>query len=178
MSFFILVQNGVHEHEFTYLSGHDKKLDDTLVTPANKKKVHRFNKEQYGGMVFAKDIMTSKVVTFNLNHSVKEALEYMHRNRIHHLPIIDESQLVGLVTINDLKKFQSHLQMGDNELKSIMTKTILCVSEMTPLKDILKVFIHESIHSLPVVNNELFLAGILTQNDIFKWMLSHKKYLK
>lgn len=49
-----------------------------------------------------KEVMTRDLVTIDLNSTAREGLELMTQKRIRHLPVIDNGELVGLVSIGDL----------------------------------------------------------------------------
>lgn len=51
-----------------------------------------------------REIMTKEVVTVDLQCSVKEALALMTDKHIRHLPVVEDTQLVGLISIGDLVK--------------------------------------------------------------------------
>jgi len=51
-----------------------------------------------------RDIMTSPVVTISPGDSVPSAMALMTDRRIRHLPVVEDGQLVGLVSIGDLVK--------------------------------------------------------------------------
>ncbi len=50
------------------------------------------------------DIMTSKVLTVERKHTVDECLKLMTDRHLRHLPVVENNQLVGLVSIGDLVK--------------------------------------------------------------------------
>ena len=50
------------------------------------------------------EAMTSPVLTTRPEQSVDECMAIMTDNRIRHLPVVDNGQLVGLVSIGDLVK--------------------------------------------------------------------------
>ncbi|MGN5764047.1 CBS domain-containing protein [Acinetobacter calcoaceticus] len=50
------------------------------------------------------DIMTSKVVSVGLNHTVEECLNLMTDRHLRHLPVLDQEKLVGFISIGDLVK--------------------------------------------------------------------------
>ena len=59
----------------------------------------------YGPEVFeihAAILMQDNVITCDVSDSCEEALELMRRNRIRHLPVTDDDDLVGLVSMFDL----------------------------------------------------------------------------
>ena len=52
-----------------------------------------------------KELMTYDVATINANQSLKEASQAMVRQKIHHLPVIDEKeQITGIVSAFDIVK--------------------------------------------------------------------------
>jgi signal-transduction protein with cAMP-binding, CBS, and nucleotidyltransferase domain len=50
------------------------------------------------------DIMTSPVITVSPTTTVSEAMAVMTRNRIRHLPVMEEGQLAGIVAMGDLAR--------------------------------------------------------------------------
>ena len=50
------------------------------------------------------DIMTAKVVTVNLSHTVEECLGLMTDRHLRHLPVLENDKLVGFISIGDLVK--------------------------------------------------------------------------
>ncbi len=50
------------------------------------------------------DLMTSPVKTCTLDANIKEIMAVMTRSRIRHLPVVEVSRLVGIVSIGDVVK--------------------------------------------------------------------------
>lgn len=50
------------------------------------------------------DIMTSKVLTVERKHTVEECLKLMTDRHLRHLPVVENGELIGLVSIGDLVK--------------------------------------------------------------------------
>lgn len=50
-------------------------------------------------------IMTSSIITINESDSVAHSLQTMTQKRVRHLPVLDNGELVGIVTIGDLVKW-------------------------------------------------------------------------
>lgn len=51
-----------------------------------------------------RDVMTSRVVTCSLNDSVDELMDEMTDRRFRHLPVVEDGELVGIVSIGDVVK--------------------------------------------------------------------------
>lgn len=49
-----------------------------------------------------KDVMTSKVITIDLEDKLEDAMQIMSDKHIRHLPVNDGDTLVGIISINDL----------------------------------------------------------------------------
>jgi len=53
-------------------------------------------------VVVVKDIMSSPLVTVDVNAAVEEAAQIMARRRIKKLPVVDKDKLVGVVSTSDI----------------------------------------------------------------------------
>ncbi len=51
-----------------------------------------------------RDVMTSRVVTCSLNDSVDELMDEMTDRRFRHMPVVEDGELVGIVSIGDVVK--------------------------------------------------------------------------
>jgi CBS domain-containing protein len=48
------------------------------------------------------EIMTSKVITINTKHTIDQCMQIMTDNHIRHLPIVNDQNVMGLISIGDV----------------------------------------------------------------------------
>ena len=48
------------------------------------------------------EVMTSKLITIDTKHSIDQCMQIMTDNHIRHLPIVNDSQVMGLISIGDV----------------------------------------------------------------------------
>ena len=56
------------------------------------------------------DYMTTSVVTVTANDSVDAVAKTMVQRGVHHLPVVDESRVIGMVTTTDVTAYVSHIE--------------------------------------------------------------------
>lgn len=49
-----------------------------------------------------KDVMTSKVITVDVDQKIEECMQIMSEKHIRHLPVTKGSELIGIISINDI----------------------------------------------------------------------------
>ncbi|MBZ6379522.1 hypothetical protein B5C34_07330 [Pacificimonas flava] len=65
----------------------------------------------------AADLMTRDVETTTPHETVDRAMGHMTRRRIRHLPVLDDGELVGIVSIGDLVK--ARIEEAEREAESL-----------------------------------------------------------
>ena len=115
---------------------------------------------------FAHELMSSPVKFMKVDNSTAEAIDYMNKAKIKHLPLFDEDILSGIVSDRDLFPFVDKDQQ--RQLREVMTPSVLVALEKTPLKDIAKVMLLENISALPIIDDKQEVVGILTKSDILR----------
>lgn len=65
------------------------------------------------------DVMTAPAITIGPREKTDDALALMSRRRIRHLPVVDDGQFVGFVSIGDIVK--SRIDEVEHEAESMRT---------------------------------------------------------
>ena len=123
-----------------------------------------------------KDIMVKEVATLDVNDELSLANDIMRLGRIRHLPVVDGSKLVGIVSERDL--FRSSLAqalgygtkatrdlMKSSRIKDIMVGEVITVSSEMHLARAVQLMLEKKIGCLPVVEDDQ-LVGLVTETDV------------
>lgn len=129
-------------------------------------------------MMILEHIMTKDVLTLTPKDTVKAALTIMHKNKIRHLPLINEQkELVGLVTERDIKAATPPVLDGTMLEKQLslplleMMKTkVFTGHPLDFIEDAAVLFYDYKIGCLPIIC-ENKLVGIVTSTDLLHIMV-------
>lgn len=125
-----------------------------------------------------KDWMSGKVITISPDQTLPDAHEIMKKRKIRRLPVVADGQLVGIITLGDLREagpsnattlsiFEMNYMLARLKVSEIMTRDPLTVSPQTSLTEAAKLMLHHKIGGLPVVEG-MTVVGIITESDIFR----------
>lgn len=123
-----------------------------------------------------KEIMTTDVITTPSNVDVVNAFEELMEHKISAMPVVDDGELVGIITATDLghNLILDKYELG-TDVKSIMIKDVVTVSPENTIQETIEIMqshAHDSniLNQLPVVENGK-LVGIISDGDIIKLIL-------
>jgi acetoin utilization protein AcuB len=122
--------------------------------------------------------MTRNPLTTTPDTSITDALDFMRREKVRRLPVIDRGKLVGIVAEKDLLNaspspatslsvWEIHSLLAKLKIKDVMTKKVTTVTEDVLLEDAARIMADNKIGSLPVVRDGT-VVGIITETDLFK----------
>ena len=130
-----------------------------------------------------KDLMSEKVATVARKDTVEIADGVMTMGRIRHLPVMEGTEVVGILSQRDLfrsalgaalafgiQRPQEILRML--EVGDVMTTPPVTISPEAAVQDAARAMEERRIGCLPVVENGR-LVGILTDTDILRYATSH-----
>ncbi|MBN1451576.1 MAG: CBS domain-containing protein [Anaerolineales bacterium] len=125
-----------------------------------------------------KDWMTSKVILVESSCPLPEAYWLMIKNKVRRLPVVDNDRLVGIVTLENLRRFDPisiagldilHVneRLSKLPVRQVMTEDPETVSPSTALIEAARTMLQYKISALPVLDGDK-LVGIITESDIFR----------
>lgn len=120
-------------------------------------------------------IMTINPVMIGPGDSAAKARELLETSAIHHLPVVENGRLVGIVSSADLLK----LYVLDQEVALSALATVSQIMELKPvvltttatLRDAAEKLMSGGFHALPVVDDDRNLVGIVTSVDLIDALL-------
>lgn len=143
------------------------------------------------------DVMTTRVVTVQADTSVREIASLLLKHRISAVPVVDaEQRVIGIVSEGDL------MRRADNEAEArhswwlaafaspgekaavyvkthglrasdVMTRSLITVTEDTPLPEIARLLEKHHIKRVPVLRNDR-LVGIVSRADLLHGLVAQK----
>ncbi len=147
--------------------------------------------------MFARDIMTSPVVTITENSTVADAAALMLKHGASCLPVVDsEGKLTGIITHTDFglhRKFipmsgQLYTLMGSyvrpetvemvasevsaRRIGDVMSQPVVTLEEDAPVAEVAELMIRKGINRIPVMRDKE-IVGIITRHDLVKLMLQN-----
>jgi CBS domain-containing protein len=104
------------------------------------------------------EIMSTDVVTTAPGRTVAEAREEMRRRDVHHLVVVEDGRVVGIVSSRDT---------GEGTVRDVMQGRIISATTDTTVREAANLLRGRSIGCLPVYDGDQ-LAGIVTTTDLLE----------
>jgi CBS domain-containing protein len=112
------------------------------------------------------EIMTNAAVIDQSDDSLAEAARKMWRQQTGSLLVMEEEDLVGIITERDILKAEATgMRMNETRIAEIMTKDLVTVGPGTSLREAAKIMADRWIRHLPVVDGGK-VVGIISQRDL------------
>lgn len=130
-----------------------------------------------------RNIMSDEVITLQLGQRLSEARKIMDEHRIHHVPVVDGKRLVGILSATDLVRLSFGAWGGgdarsmdavmdaQHTLSEAMQREVVTLDERSSVRDAATALQGGSFHSVPVVNGDRELVGIVTSTDLIRYLV-------
>lgn len=133
--------------------------------------------------MLVKNWMSTNVITVDADASMQDAFKLLKEHNIRMLPVIEKSQLVGVVTDRDLKRASASdaTSLDIHELlyliarikvNSLMTRNPITVPPDLTAEETAAILMKKKISGAPVVDAEGKVVGVITETDLFRLLIS------
>jgi acetoin utilization protein AcuB len=133
--------------------------------------------------MLVKNWMSKEIVTVDADDSMQNAIYILQEQNIKMLPVMDDGNLVGIITDRDLKKASpsdaTTLDMHELlfliskiKVRDLMKKPVYTARPDDTVEEAAALLLEKKISGLPVLDENNRLVGIITQSDIFRVLLS------
>ena len=127
-------------------------------------------------------IMSEAVLSIGVHEPVAEALRLFADYPLHHLPVVDDSGLVGMLSSADMLKLEHFIPRLDSptaatllnerfRIDAMMRRPVISAKPDDTIADAATAMATHGVHALPVVNEVNHLVGIVTTTDIVAALL-------
>ena len=114
-------------------------------------------------MIQAKHMMKTNDFTVSASMTVKETIEILYKKHIGCVISIDEDKkCIGIFTERDAIRLVAEDVELDQPLGNVMTKNVITIQEDSSINEVRRTIQIHSIRTLPVVNQENRLVGLLS----------------
>jgi CBS domain-containing protein len=113
------------------------------------------------------EIMTNATVTDSTTVSLVSAAALMWRQQTGSLVIVEDDEIVGIVTERDvLRTVAAGKDLDTVAVGDVMSTDVVTTTPDTPVRDAARLMARDWIRHLPVVESDGRLVGIVSQRDI------------
>jgi acetoin utilization protein AcuB len=128
------------------------------------------------------EIMTARVVTIEMDDSLEVIRDIFRKVRFHHLLVVDNEKLVGIISDRDILKAISPYVGTMSETNrdratlnkrahQIMSHHPVTVRQSCPLQEAAQLMLIRGVSCLPVTTIDGVIQGIVTWKDVFRAFL-------
>lgn len=130
-----------------------------------------------------RDLMSTPVVTVEMDDTLAVIKEIFDHTRFHHLAVLEDDRIYGILSDRDLlraigpgvgtpaENAQDRAALG-KRAHQIMSRRPIVINQEADFREALRMFEEQRVSCLPVVDAEGNLTGILTWRDLLATMRS------
>ncbi len=112
------------------------------------------------------EVMSKPVLTITPNESISNAAEIMLDNGVTGLPVVDEGEVVGMISTSDLTRCLMEHGNPSKKVKECMCKEVAVVKPLYTINHVIKLLVETPSHRVVVVDAEGRPIGIITPTDL------------
>ncbi len=108
--------------------------------------------------------MTRNPVTIRSGDELAKAKSLMKSYGFRRLPVVDDGQLVGILTERDLREHAGHLE--NTRANAVMRTALVTIAPEDTVEEAARLMLRHKIGGLPIVAADGTLVGIVTTSDL------------
>ena len=127
-------------------------------------------------------IMTKDIISVDLDASIHTIRKLFSKYEIHHVVVLDDNRLVGVISDRDLLRAispfvgtlserQRDVHTLEKRAHQIMSRNPVTVSTETPIRTAAAMLIQHQVSALPVVSADNRIEGIVSWKDFLRFFL-------
>ncbi len=127
-------------------------------------------------------IMSKNPVSVQVGQKLSDVRKLMAEHLFHHVPVVDGTKLVGLFSASDLVRLSFGAGATDSasldavmdhtwNLADVMHKNPNSLSDGDTVRHAAELLVSGSFHSVPIVNGDGDLVGMVTSTDLIRYLL-------
>jgi acetoin utilization protein AcuB len=126
------------------------------------------------------EIMSANPFSVMTNESIGRVLKKFAEADVRHLPVLDDGELVGIVSDRDLRSFHPNALMElehpqeirrllAQPISTVMSSDVVSVDPETEISEVIDIMLEQKIGAVPVVDTDTDkLVGIISYMDVIR----------
>lgn len=117
--------------------------------------------------------------TVHIEQPLSKVRQLLADTHVHHVPVVSGEQIIGLISATDMLKMTFTAYGGDERsfdayldheftIEGVMTKSLITLNKDQSVRDAAELLADGTFHSLPIVDEDDKLVGMVTSTDLIK----------
>lgn len=116
--------------------------------------------------MLAAELVSDFIPALKTSDSVQTAFERMGEFRVNHLPIVNETDFLGLISDQDIIELNDYSQPIGNHRLGLIYQSVL---DSQHIYDVIRMIHDLKITAVPVVNEKKKYQGLISMNALVTW---------
>lgn len=135
--------------------------------------------------VTVREWMTSPAISVVPTTPISEAHWLMREHSIRRLPVVDNQQLVGIITLGDVREaspsdattlsiWELNYLWAQLTVEKVMSRQVQTIHPDDLILEAASIMLEKKISGLPVLDQQGRLVGMITESDIFRMVIASR----